>query len=82
MKLSDFILLSEEEKKMAVLHHGVLIAKRNNFDYMVFLFQLGAYYVEAYCNQQNKAIEQYNAFESTKLLVPYLETIPIDDLLN
>jgi hypothetical protein len=82
MRLSDFIALSEEEKKMAVLHVGVLIAKRNNFDSMIFLFHLGSYYVEAYCNPENKAIEEYRVFDSTKLLTPYLETIRIDDLLN
>ena len=82
MKLSDFILLNEDEKKMTVLHKGVLVAKRNNFDFMVFLFQMGSYYVEAYCNPQNKAIEEYRVFDNINLLNPYLETIPIDNLLN
>lgn len=82
MKLSEFILLNEDEKKMTVLHQGVLVAKRNNFDFMVFLFQLGNYYVEAYCNPQNKAIEEYRVFDNITLLNPYLETIPIDNLLN
>lgn len=82
MKLSDFILLNEDEKKMTVLHQGVLVAKRSNFDFMVFLFQLGNYYVEAYCNTHNKAIEEYRVFDNITLLNPYLETIPIDHLLN
>ena len=38
MKLSEFILLNEEDKKMAVLQEGVLVAKRSNTDYMVFSF--------------------------------------------
>ena len=82
MKLSDFILLNEDEKRVTVLHRGVLIAKRNSFDFMVFLFQMGSYYVEAYCNPQNKAIEEYRVFDNINLLNPYLETIPIDNLLN
>lgn len=82
MKLSDFILLSEDEKKTTVLHDGVLVAKRSNFDFMVFLFQLENYYVEAYCNLQNKAIVEYMVFDNVNLLNPYLETIPIDNLLN
>jgi hypothetical protein len=82
MRLSDFILLSENEKKVAVLHQGVLVAKRSDSDSMVFLFQLENYYVEAFCNQQNKAIEEYRVFESLNLLAPYLETIAIDNLLN
>lgn len=82
MKLSDFILLTEDEKKMTVLHQGVLVAKRTNYDFMVFLFQMDNYYVETYCNPQNKAIEEYRVFDNITLLNPYLETIPIDSLLN
>jgi hypothetical protein len=82
MRLSEFILLNEEEKKSAVIHQGVLLAKRSKFDSMVFLFQLGSYYVEAYCNPANKAVEEYIMFENIDVLSPYLEAIPIDDLLN
>jgi hypothetical protein len=82
MQLSDFILLNADEKKSTVLHEGVLVAKRTNEDFMVFLFRLGNYYVEAYCNPANKAIEEYRAFDHITLLNPYLETIPIDHLLS
>jgi len=82
MRLSEFILLNEDEKKSTVLHQGVLLAKRSSFESMVFLFQLGSYYVEAYCNPANKAIEEYRMFENTDILTPYLEAIPIDNLLN
>lgn len=82
MKLSDFILMTEDEKKFTVLHRGVLIAKRNNVDSKIFLFQLGRYYVEAYCNPESKTIEEYQVFEDVNLLKPYLEAIAIDHLLN
>jgi hypothetical protein len=75
MRLSEFILLNEDEKKSTVLHQGVCLAK-------IFLFQLGSYYVEAYCNPDNKAIEEYRMFENIDVLQPYLEAIPIDKLLN
>lgn len=82
MRLSEFILLSENEKKSAVLHQGVLVAKKNTPDSMVFLFQLADYYVEAYCNPANKAIEEYWMFASIEVLKPYWEDISLDDLLN
>ena len=82
MKLSDFILMNEEEKKQAVLHEGILVAKRNNQDGMVFLFQLPTYYVEAFCNTESRKIEEYRVFDSMKALHPYLEAIHIDDLIN
>jgi hypothetical protein len=82
MRLSEFILLNEDEKKATVLHRGVALAKRSSFDSTIFLFQLGSYYVEAYCNPENKAIEEYRMFDNVDLLQPYLEAIPLDNLLN
>jgi len=82
MKLSDFMMLSEMQKKAAVLHLGVLIGKRESCDYKVFLFQMDNYYVETFCSVQSKSIEEFRIFDNTKLLRPYLEAIAIDDLLN
>ena len=82
MKLSDFILLSEEKKKWIVLHEGVLVGKRYNNAQNVFLFQFENYYVEMFCNMQSKTVEEYRVFDDTKALHPYLQSIPLDDLLN
>jgi hypothetical protein len=82
MRLSDFFLLDHEEKKLAVLHQGVLIGKRKNQVSMIFLFQMEHFYVETFCNLQDKGIEEFRIFDQTKLLQPYLESIKLDDLLN
>lgn len=82
MKLSDFILLNEEEKKLIVLHEGILIAKRHNYGRIIFLFQLESYYVETYCNIEKKAIEEFRIFDNMEPLDPYLEAISLDELLN
>lgn len=82
MKLSDFIMLSEEKKKYTVLHEGVLIGKRKKTGLIVFLFRLGNFYVETFCNTKTKGVMQYRMFEHTQLLQPYLESIAIDDLLR
>jgi len=82
MKLSDFILLNQEQKKGILLHEGVLIGKRSLEDSMVFLFQLQDYYVESYCCIQSKSVKEFRAFTHLKPLYPYLEAIPLDDLLN
>ena len=80
MRLSEFVLSNDQGKKSTVLHRGVLPAKRSSFESMVFLFQLGSYYVEAYCNPANKAVEAYWMFDNTQYLNPYLGAIPIDNL--
>ncbi|HEX8315210.1 MAG TPA: hypothetical protein VF609_09460 [Flavisolibacter sp.] len=82
MRLSDFILLSEEKKKWTVFHEGVPIAKRESEEFKVFLFQLEGYYVETFCNLQKNTIDEYRVFGDTQLLQPYLQAIPLDDLLH
>jgi hypothetical protein len=82
MKLSEFIALSEQEKRAFVLQQGVAIAKRDLPGYLVFLYQLSYFYVETYCCPQTKEIMEYRTIYCTKHLTPYLEKIPIDHLLN
>lgn len=82
MKLSDFIILSEEEKKFAVLHKGILVAKKTSLTHFFFLFQMDHFYVETCFNIKSKGVEGYNMFHHPALLEPYLESIALDNLLN
>ncbi|MET0636796.1 MAG: hypothetical protein ABWZ25_12270 [Chitinophagaceae bacterium] len=82
MKLSEFIVLTEEQKRSIVLTEGVALAKRHLNDKLVFLFQLQEYYVETFCDYESKEIVEYRVFQGTKQLSPYLEEISIDHLLN
>ena len=82
MKLSEFILLNEADKKCAVMNNAVPLAQRTYLDKIVFLFQLEDYYIEAYCRIADKTIEEYCVLPDTNAIRHYLEAIPIDDLLN
>ena len=82
MKLSEFILLNEKDKKCAVMNNAVALAQRTYPDIIVFLFQLDNYYIEAYCNKASRAIEEYRVLPDVNAIGYYLEAIPIDDLLN
>ena len=82
MKLSEFILLNEAEKKWSVMNQAVPLAQRSYEDVIVFLFQLEDYYVEAYCNVEDKTIGEYRVLPDTNAIRHYLEAIPIDELLN
>lgn len=80
MRLSEFILLNKEEKKITLLHKSTLVGKRLSNDCIIFLFQLDQFYVEMFCNVSNKRVEEYRAFQETQHLQPYLESIPINDI--
>lgn len=82
MELSDFIMLDAEEKKLVVLHKGVLIGKRKEPELIIFLFDLDKFYVETFCSTKTKGVSEYRVFAQTKLLQPYLEHIAIDELFR
>ncbi|MGZ5189434.1 MAG: hypothetical protein ACXWCZ_00360 [Flavisolibacter sp.] len=82
MMISDFILLSKDHKQTILLHQGILIGKRKNGESQVFLFQLDLFYVEMYCNPQTKVVTEYQSFEKTSLLNPYLDSISIEHLFK
>lgn len=48
MKLSAFIALTQEEKRVVVVNEGVPLAKRELLNYMIFLFHLMDCYVETW----------------------------------
>lgn len=82
MKLSEFILLNEADKKSIVMSNAVVLAQRNYPDSIVFLFQLDCYYVEAYCNKANQSIEEYRILPDTNAISHYLEAIQVNDLIK
>ena len=82
MKLSEFILLNEDDKKSAVMKNAVALAQRTYPDLIIFLFQLDDFYIETYCNKASRTIEEYRVLPDTNAIGHYLAAIPIDDLLN
>ncbi|MDB5232343.1 MAG: hypothetical protein JWN76_3148 [Chitinophagaceae bacterium] len=82
MRLGDFILLNENDKRSGILHEGILVAKRTTAKEFIFLFQLATFYAEIHCSLADKSVIEYRAFKNTDELAPYLVSIPIDELLQ
>jgi hypothetical protein len=78
MQLGNFILLSKDEKRIILLREGILVAKRSNFNGIVFLFRLHLFYVETYCMPGTEEVLEYRAFEGSSDLYPYVETVSSD----
>ena len=82
MKLSEFIILSKEEKKVFLFKEGAPIAKRQIPGYKVFLFQLPCFYVEIHCSVENKEIKDFMMFQDAEYLTPYLNAIQINNIFK
>ena len=82
MKLSEFITLSKEEKKVILFREGAPIAKRFIPGHRVFLFQLSDFYVEIHCLVENKEIVEFLMFRDAEYLTPYLNGIRINNIFK
>jgi len=82
MKLSEFITLSKEEKKVFLFKEGAPIAQRRISGHKVFLFQLPDFYVEIHCAIENKEIKEFMMFRDAEYLTPYLNAIQINNIFK
>lgn len=81
MKLSEFIVLNSSEKKNAVMHQGILVAKQKEPAQIRFLFQMDAFYVEMHCDYSSKQVSEYRTFTNPSHLHLYLDQIPLNGLM-
>ncbi|RYY56843.1 MAG: hypothetical protein EOO09_05050 [Chitinophagaceae bacterium] len=82
MKLSEFIGLSDDQKRATVLTQGIAVARRRLPDRLAFLYQFPDYYVETFYTERNPEFQEYRVFNDTRHLSPYLENISIEHLLK
>ena len=82
MTLYKFNKLSQQQKISFLEVHGVQIDSRNEADYTITLFQIHAFYVEAYFTRQSIKIKKLDAFTGYRKLKPYLEKINLEPLFS
>lgn len=70
MRLSEFIVLTQEEKRLTVVNEGVPLAKKELSEEMIFLFRLPGFFVETHFSKQTKEIQQYLMFRDSPELTP------------
>lgn len=77
MKMREFQSLSEKKKVAILYQHGVYIGKKWD-KYISLLYQLEGFYVEIFYKKYRKHIFKMICSESTSILDPYLEQIPLE----
>ena len=82
MTLYKFNKLSQQQKISFLEVNGVQIDSRNEANYTIALFQIHAFYVEAYFKRQSIKISKLEAFTGYRKLKPYLEKINLEALFS
>jgi hypothetical protein len=82
MLLSDFILLTPEEKMVILLHDGSLVAHRRTPKCVVYLFQMDQFYAEACWPNDSDDVAEFHCFMGTGPLAPYLEAISLAGIIE
>jgi hypothetical protein len=82
MKIEEFKYLEKEKKKRLLFDNGVYLATRQESDFIIELYQIDSFYVEAYLHESDNEVGYMRAFSSIDDLLPYIGKIDISSLLN
>jgi hypothetical protein len=77
MTIKDFLQADEMEQAEALWEKGVHIAEREDEVHRFILYQLDAFYVEAWYHKEYNVLRKFNVFDDLEQLQPYLEQIKI-----
>jgi hypothetical protein len=81
MRMHEFQLLSQDEQIAIIYQEGIYIGKKKA-DKIILLYQLASFYVEIAYTSYRRVIQNISYSESTSVLDPYLEQIPIEYLVT
>jgi hypothetical protein len=81
MKIEEFKYLEKETKKRLLFDNGVYLASRQESEFIIELYQIDSFYVEAYFHESDQEIGYMRAFSSIEDLIPYLSKIDISSII-
>jgi len=82
MTLSGFQELCLQEKTRLLHKEGVYIGKRRKDAQIMLLYQLEGFYVEVCYYRYRRDISHIRTSASVQLLEPYLDQIPVENLVS
>ena len=82
MRMHEFQLLSRDEQIAILYKEGIYIGKKKTGEIIILLYQFASFYVEITYASYRRAIQNIVYSESTSVLDPYLEQIPIEYLVT
>lgn len=82
MKMYEFQSLSQKEQIMILYQQGIYIGKKKEGVFTVLLYQLDSFYIEITYASYRRSIRTLKCSDSTSVLDPYLEQIPIEYLVT
>ena len=80
MQMDEFQLLSQKEQIAMLYQQGIYIGKEKAGGATILLYQLDSFYIEITYAIYRRAIQTIKYSDSTSILDPYLDQIPIQYL--
>ena len=82
MTYQQFKALPRHEQLDVTIGKGVFLADRCTPDFIILLYQIGAFYVELYHNSESIGFAFLKSFDTTEALQPYLERIDVTTMVS
>ena len=81
ISLKEFCSLSQKNQQEVLHEFAVCVGERNFSKYKILLYQVSSFYVEMKYDKRKRVNEEFVPFDSTDLLMPYLQDIDISPVL-
>ena len=82
MGLHYFKMLSQPRQLDSTMREGCYLLSYKRYNIVIRLFQLENFYVEVYSVEEDGKVIMINAFDDTKYLEPYLESVDLSALMQ
>ena len=81
MTIDEFKILEKTQREQLLFHNGVYLASRQEPEFVIDLYQIDSFYIEAFYHQGKKRLIYIRAFSTTDDLLPYIMNIDISFVL-
>ena len=79
--LEDFKLATFEKKCDHISMRTSYITSRSEADKKAYLYHSGKYFIEVHYSPRNKSVVVIRAFNDPENLLPYVETVSLEDVM-
>ena len=82
MTIDEFKVLERNQREKLLFDNGVYLSSRQEPEFVIDLYQIDSFYIEAFYHQGKRRLIYLRAFSTTDDLCPYIMHIDLEALLN
>lgn len=82
MTIDEFNRLEKDQREKLLLNNGVYLLSRQEPEFIIDLYQMDSFYIEAFYHHGKKRLLYVRAFSHLDELAPYLADVKLNSLFT